>query len=194
LDAAGAKSKAPAADAGAAEDAAGEEAVATTPAALLKAALEDRLKTDADEVSRRLMQLRLAERDRDVTRIQELTAERQALRRADVARLLRRALRRGAASAAAGGDPGPQGPGIGTGRRAGPAAPVDSAGTLRGALQDFEIAASVSLPSVQPRDGFGAFNYGWLYPLRPRINRVPAYAALDQALREGAPARGRRPA
>ncbi|MCU0601920.1 MAG: M28 family peptidase [Desulfobacterales bacterium] len=188
LDAAGATGRAPAADAGAAENTAGEEAGGDDPAALLKAALEDRLKTDADEVSRRLMQLRLAERDRDVTRIQALTAERQALRRLtwrasyeglsdEERRLLQRAAiqaRKDQESALA--DARVQ------------LRLVDSAGTLRGALQDFEIAASVSLHLSSHGDGFGAFNYGWLYPLRPRINRVPAYAALDQALREGAPA------
>ena len=64
---------------------------------------------------------------------------------------------------------------------------VESAVRLRSALQDFEIAAAVSLHLSSHGDGFGAFNYGWLYPLRPRINRVPAYAALEEALQEGAP-------
>jgi hypothetical protein len=53
-------------------------------------------------------------------------------------------------------------------------------------VQDYEIAAAVSLHLSSHGDGFGAFNQGWLYPLRPRINRVPAYADLEEALREGA--------
>ena len=63
---------------------------------------------------------------------------------------------------------------------------MEGAYTLRSALQDYEIAAAVSLHLSSHGDGFGAFNYGWLYPLRPRINRVPAYAALEEALQAGA--------
>jgi hypothetical protein len=186
LSAAGPESTPAAADAGAAEEASGGGADGDDSAALLKAALEERLKTDADTVSRRLMQLRLAEQDRDVQRIQELTVERQALRRltwrtsyeglsAEERRLLQKAAaeaRRDQEAALA--------------DARGQLRLVESAGALRSALQEFEIGASVSLHLSSHGDGFGAFNYGWLYPLRPRINRVPAYAALDLALREGA--------
>jgi hypothetical protein len=187
LDEAGPTSQAPVADADAAEDAAAEPGGGDDPAALLKAALEDRLKTDADGVSRRLMQLRLAERDRDVARIQALTSERQVLRRLSwratyegLSSEERRLLLKAAVQARK-----DQESVLADARSQ--LRLVDSAGTLRSALQDFEVAASVSLHLSSHGDGFGAFNFGWLYPLRPRINRVPAYAALEQALREGAP-------
>jgi hypothetical protein len=186
LEEAGSESTAPAADAGAAEDASGEGASGDNPAALLKAALEERLKTDADAVSRRLMQLRLAERDRNVQRIQQLTAERQALRRLGwrtsyegLSAEERRLLQQTAAGARK-----DQEAALADARSQ--LRLVESAGTLRSSLQEFEIGAFVSLHLSSHGDGFGAFNFGWLYPLRPRINRVPAYAALDQALREGA--------
>jgi hypothetical protein len=186
VDEAGATGKTPAA-ADAAGAAAGEEGGDDDPAALLKEALEDRLKTDADGVSRRLMQLRLAERDRDLRRIQELTAERQLLRRltwrasfeglsSEERRLLQKAAVQARKDQEA----------VLADARA-QLRLADSAGTLRSALQDFEIGAFVSLHLSSHGDGFGAFNYGWLYPLRPRINRVSAYAALEQALQEGAP-------
>jgi hypothetical protein len=49
-----------------------------------------------------------------------------------------------------------------------------------------EIAAALSLHLSSHGEGFGAFNFGWLYPLRPRINRVPAYAVLEEALQQAA--------
>jgi len=58
----------------------------------------------------------------------------------------------------------------------GAAAPDGRRLLLRSALQDYEIAAAVSLHLSSHGDD-SRFHYGWLYPLRPRINRVPAYAA-----------------
>lgn len=157
-----------------------------TPADLLRAALEERLKTDADLVSRRLMQLRMVEHGRDAKLIQELTAERLILRRliwrpafeglsADERRLLRQVAQRARQDQEAA---------LSDGRVR--LRLVESAYALRHALQDYDIAAAVSLHLSSQGDGFGAFNHGWLYPLRPRIHRVPAYAALEEALREGA--------
>jgi len=167
-------------------DAAEEEAAGETPADLLRAALEERLKTDADLVSRRLMQLRMVEHGRDPKLIQELSAERQLLRRLtwrpnlqglseEEQRLLRQvALRARKDQEAALSDARAQ------------LRLIESAYALRHAVQDYEIAAAVSLHLSSRGDGFGAFNQGWLYPLRPRINRVPAYADLEEALQEGA--------
>ena len=64
---------------------------------------------------------------------------------------------------------------------------LESAVRLRGSVQEAEIVAALSLHLSSHGDGFGAFNYGWLYPLRPRINRVPAYAVLENALQQAAP-------
>jgi ABC-type lipoprotein release transport system permease subunit len=44
----------------------------------------------------------------------------------------------------------------------------------------------VSLHLSSHGDGFGAFNDGWMYPLRERVNRVPSYSLLDEVLRESA--------
>ena len=178
--------KGPAADAGASGDTVGEEAAGEDSRILVKAALEERLKTDADLVSRRLMQLRLAEHGRDAKRIQELTAERQALRRltwrtaydglsVEEQRLLQQVAARARQDQAA----------VLSDARA-QLRRVESASTLRNVLQDYEVAGAVSLHLSSHGEGFGAFNYGWLYPLRPQPRRMPAYAALGQSLQEGA--------
>jgi hypothetical protein len=165
----------------------GEAGAPEDPAALLREALEEQLKTEADLVSRRLMQLRLADHGRDPRRIQELSAEREQLRRlswrgsyegmsaAEQALMLQ----------------------IATLARDGQQRLLadlqqqlrllESAARLRSSVQEIEIAAAVSLHLSSHGGGFGAFNYGWLYPLRPRINRVPAYAVLEEALQQAAP-------
>jgi hypothetical protein len=180
------KAKAALGASGAPEDTAEEEAGGDAPGDLLKAALEERLKTDADGVSHRLMQLRMVERDRDPKLIQELSAERQILRRltwrasfeglsAEEGRLLQQTADRARQDQQV----------ILSDARA-QLRVIEGAYALRSALQDYEVAAAVSLHLSSHGDGFGAFNYGWLYPLRPRINRVPAYAALEEALQAGA--------
>ncbi|MGE5258800.1 MAG: FtsX-like permease family protein [Hyphomicrobiales bacterium] len=186
FDKAESRRKGPAATPEDLEGAAGEEVAGEDLNILLKAALEERLKTDADLVSRRLMQLRLAGHGRDAGHIQELTAERQALRRltwrasfdgltAEEQRLLRQVAAEARRDQEA----------VLSDARA-QLRQVDSAVALRAALQDYEIVAAVSLHLSSHGDGFGAFNYGWLYPLRPQVHRVPAYARLGQALQEGA--------
>jgi hypothetical protein len=171
---------------GAADETVEEGAGGNAPEALLKAALEERLKTDADRVSRRLMQLRMDEDGRDPKLIQDLTVERQILKRliwrasfeglsAAERRLLQQTVERARQDQKA----------ILVDARA-QLRLIEGAYALRSALQDYEISATVSLHLSSHGDGFGAFNFGWLYPLRPRINRGPAYAALDEALRKGA--------
>jgi len=132
------------------------------------------------------MHLRMVEHGRDTKLIQDLSVERQILRRltwrasfeglsAAESRLLQQAVARARKDQEA----------ILSDARA-QLRLMEGAYTLRSALQDYEIAAAVSLHLSSHGDGFGAFNYGWLYPLRPRINRVPAYAALEEALQAGA--------
>ncbi len=168
------------------EDAVETDSGSGAPEDLLRAALQERLKTDTDLVSRRLMQLRMIEHGRDANLIQELTAERQVLRRltwrtsferlgADEERLLRQVAERARKDQEF----------ILSDART-QLRLVEGAYALRNAVQDYEIVTAVSLHLSSHGDGFGAFNAGWLYPLRPRINRVPAYAALAEALKEGA--------
>jgi hypothetical protein len=180
------KGKGLAETAGTPDDTAEEDTAGDAPEDLLRAALEERLKTDADRVSRRLMQLRMVEHGRDPKLIQDLSVERQILRRltwrasfeglsAVESRLLQQAAAQALKDQEA----------ILSDARA-QLRLMEGAYTLRSALQDCEIAAAVSLHLSSHGDGFGAFNNGWLYPLRPRINRVPAYAALEEALQAGA--------
>jgi hypothetical protein len=153
----------------------------------LHAALAEQLKTDADQVSRRLTQLRLTEHGRDPARIRELSAMREQLRRLSwrgsydgLTPEERTLLQQVAARARAG-----QQQLLADLRQE--LRLLESAARVRGNLQEAELAAAVSLHLSSHGDGFGAFNYGWLYPLRPRINRVPAYAVLEQALQQAAP-------
>ncbi|MFZ0612659.1 MAG: FtsX-like permease family protein [Desulfobacterales bacterium] len=157
-------------------------------AALLDA-INDPLKTEVDVISRKLMRLRLestGEENKD--RIHEVARERQVLRRilwrgdldallpeetAAIEGLIPRALeeyRRIAADA----------------RRREKL--VRSAKSFRNLAKSREIVAIVSLHLSSHGDGFGAFNYGWLYPLRARVNRTADYRILDDVLRQGAEA------
>ncbi|HSO59759.1 MAG TPA: FtsX-like permease family protein [Desulfobacterales bacterium] len=170
----------------AAPAAAAEEAGGESPEALLKAAIEERLKTDGDIVSRRLMQLRLDAHGRDPVLIRELTAERQMLRRLmwrvsfqELAVDERRVLKQVAAQALADQE-------VMLADARVQLRLVESAAALRRSVQDYEVAATVSLHLSSHGDGFGAFNAGWLYPLRPRINRVPAYSQLEEVLKAAA--------
>ena len=170
----------------AASAAADEEVGGESPEVLLKAAIDERLKTDGDIVSRRLMDLRLGAHGRELVQIRQLTAERQMLRRLlwrpsfqGLAPAERRVLRQVAAEARQ-----DQEAMIADARVQ--LRLVESAAALRSTVQDYELAASVSLHLSSHGDGFGAFNAGWLYPLRPRINRVPAYSQLDEVLTAGA--------
>jgi hypothetical protein len=163
-----------------------EDGATADPATLLKTALEERLKTDADIVSRRLMRLRLEDAGGDPQLIRRLSAERQLLRRlmwrADYRELSdeeRRALQAVAARARQ-----DQEAMLSDARLQ--LRLVESATALRGAVQEYEIVAALSLHLSSHGNGFGAFNYGWLYPFRPRINRTPAYSRLDEVLKNGA--------
>ncbi|MBW1989564.1 MAG: peptide ABC transporter permease, partial [Deltaproteobacteria bacterium] len=53
---------------------------------------------------------------------------------------------------------------------------------LRRAVEGQETAAVVSLHLSSHGDGVGAFNQGFMFPLRERINRTPAYSVLDDVL------------
>lgn len=63
---------------------------------------------------------------------------------------------------------------------------IKSSQKLRRVVKALEPAAVVSLHLSSHGDGFGAFNYGWLQSLRPRINRTPNYRILNSVLEEAA--------
>ncbi len=164
-----------------------EDEAAQERQALVKEALEERIKTVSDQISRRLIRLRMqAKATQDQALIDQLAAERMLLRRlvwkpaytdllADERQMLIRLV---------------------------PAAIEDqkailadaqtqldllaSARAFRGQAKVFDLTASISLHLSSHGDGFGAFNYGWQYPFRPRIKRTEIYSLLDQVLRSGA--------
>jgi hypothetical protein len=59
---------------------------------------------------------------------------------------------------------------------------------LRSLLADTRITSCLSLHLSSRGDGIGAFNDGWMYRLRSRINRTRFYSRLDDLLRETAAA------
>ncbi len=155
--------------------------------ALVREALEERIKTVSDGVSRRLMRLRMQENtgeNQDI--INELAAERLLLRRLmwktaytellpDEQRMLDRLI--------------PQTINEQNAILADAKSQLDlldSARAFRGQAKIYDLTAAVSLHLSSHGDGFGAFNYGWQYPFRPRINRTAAYSLLDEVLRQGA--------
>jgi len=164
-----------------------EDPAAEERQALVKEALEERIKTVSDGISRRLMGLRMradAAENQDV--INALAVERQLLRRLlwkpaytdllpDEQRMIvdlvpQAIIEQDAILADA-------------------KIQMDllnSAREFRGQAKIYDLTAAVSLHLSSLGDGFGAFNYGWQYPFRPRINRTAAYSLLDEVLRAGA--------
>jgi hypothetical protein len=154
---------------------------------LAKNALEEQVKTVSDVVSRRLMRLRLQENSAaDQAEIEKLSRERSLLRRlvwmpayTDLLPEERQALNRLipqtiVEQSAILKDAETQ------------QTLLDSARDLRGQVNIYDLVATVSLHLSSHGDGFGAFNYGWQYPFRERINRTAAYSLLDEILRRGA--------
>ncbi len=150
-------------------------------------AIKERLKTEADLVSRQLMQARMQARNRaDTKSIQNLALLRQQLRRLtwlnsfkgqafseDDSRLLSQitasAIKDQTAILAD------------TRQQYNYLKDVNQ---LRRHARSFDLSAAVSLHLSSHGSGIGAFNYGWMYPFRPRINRTPSYSRLDEVLRQ----------
>lgn len=65
-------------------------------------------------------------------------------------------------------------------------AALDSVRDLRQLTGETEISAAVSLHLSSHGDGVGAFNDGWLYALKPEINRVQPYSAISAFLASSA--------
>ena len=154
---------------------------------LVKQALEEQVKTVSDIVSRRLMRLRLQEKSAaNQADIKKLADDRSLLRRlvwkptyADLLPEERQALTRIVPQAIA-----EQRAILNDAQTQQDL--LDSARAFRGQAKIFDLVASVSLHLSSHGDGFGAFNYGWQYPFRPRINRTAAYSLMNEILDQGA--------
>jgi hypothetical protein len=150
-------------------------------------AVGEPLKTAVDDISGRLMRLRLESKgDENQDRILKLARERRLLRRilwrtdlnnlvaeetTAIEQLIPQALKEYRQIAS---DAGRQ------------EKVIRSAKSFRNLAKSMEIATIVSLHLSSHGDGFGAFNYGWLYPLRERVNRTASYRILDDVLRKDA--------
>ena len=157
------------------------------PGATLLEAVDGRLKTEVDALSRRLMRLRMQEKSRqDQGLIQNLADRRVLLRRLGwrsslddltaeekeaVLNLVSPAIEDHRKVIA---DTGRQLKIFKTSKK------------FRSLAKSLEITAVVSLHLSSGGAGFGAFNYGWLHTLRPRVNRVPDYAVMADVLEKGA--------
>jgi hypothetical protein len=57
-----------------------------------------------------------------------------------------------------------------------------STGRLRSLMSNFDLTAFISLHLSSHGDGVGAFNYGFMYDLKPQINRTAIYAPINRLL------------
>ncbi len=154
---------------------------------LVDSAIKERLKTEADRVSRQLMIARMqAKKHVDTESIQKIALRRQQLRRLtwlnsfkgqtfseDDSRLLSQVTDRAIKDQEA--------ILVDTQRQY---ADLKDVHQLRRHARSFDLSAAVSLHLSSHGSGIGAFNYGWMYPFRPRINRTPSYSQLDEVLRQ----------
>ena len=169
------------------ESAAAFDSESETRDRVLQDALQDRIKTEDDSISRSLMHFRLQKKGASNSAvIKDLAEQRLLLRRLgrrttfkdlsqDERLLLNRLI---------------------------PIAKKDHAAVLSDAkkqlknlksalsfrklVESKKLAAVVSLHLSSHGDGVGAYNQGWLYPLKPNINRVAAYGTIDEVLRRAA--------
>ncbi len=153
----------------------------------LKEALEDQIKTKTDKISRHLMLLRMRQQQDDQQKIiQKLADQRLLLKRISLNKtfdslvtLEKQALKQLIPLAI-------------QEKRARLAdaekqlMQINSAGKFRSLVKGMELSAVISLHLSSHGQGFGAFNRGWLYPLKPTINRVDAYHPIDEAMRHAA--------
>ena len=162
---------------------------APDPDEALVTAFIDAVKTEADQVSRRLMRLRLkAEDGAGEDQIRRLALQRQVLRglswkttftelsdqeREALASLIPQARALAEAKAR---DARSQ------------LALLKETMAFRGVVRKHEIATVLSLHLSSNGDGVGAFNQGWLYALRPHraSARVSPYSLLEETLRRTA--------
>ena len=159
---------------------------------LVKAAIEDEIKTRSDAISRQLMRLRLNQPQTQQALIEKLATQRLALRQLgwrgdfnnlapDERKLFIELI-----------------PGVIQTRKhilndaLRQARELKSTRALRSIVKSRELAAFVSLHLSSHGDGIGAFNRGFLYPLKPTINRITPYSQLADVLNQGAALTARR--
>ena len=165
-----------------------EALAAVAPDPLLLEALRDQIKTRSDHIAGQLMRLRLDDPAAAAHTIRQLAAQRQLLRnlgwrtrfdplspdeRQALAELIGPARDRHRAVLA-------------DAKRQ--LAHLQQAAGFRTLVRERELAAFISLHLSSHGDGLGAFNDGWLFNLRPSINRAAAYRQLDETLRQSASA------
>ena len=154
---------------------------------LIRSAIAERIKTEVDIISRRLMRLRLEQRSEEDKRVIKELADRRMvlsqlgwlsdfndlkpeevktleelapLAREDVERILEDVQ--------------------------GQLDELDAALKFRRVLDGRDVSAVISLHLSSHGDGLGAFNQGFLHELRPSINRVEPYSRLVEVLNEAA--------
>lgn len=154
---------------------------------LVEAALTDRIKTEVDKISRKLIQLRMQQPAGDGTKmIQEIAHKSLQLRRLSWRSTFKNLT--------------PEETGILT-----PLIPMvikdqkavlsdarkqlrqlKSAHGFRSFLEEAELTVAVSLHLSSHGDGIGAFNQGWLYPLKETVSRQGIYSLLAEVLQRSA--------
>lgn len=155
---------------------------------LVKKAVSDEIKTQVDEISRELMQLRLEQQTIETQeKIQKLAKDRLILRQlgwmasfnrlspeeqAALNKLMPSAVQRQKTILR---DATAQGK------------LLDNALDFRSMIKSRELMVAISLHLSSHGDGFGAFSQGWLYPLKPTVNRSSIYTALDAAMHRFGP-------
>jgi len=155
--------------------------------ASMRHALTDRIKTEVDILSRKLMRLRMQEKtEANQKAIKALAQERLVLRRlgwrktfeslsAEEQGLMDRLIPQTIADQQAILSD------VLTQEKQ-----LKSARRFRSLVRSREVQAVISLHLSSNGDGIGAFNEGWLYPLKETINRVSAYSLLDETIRRDA--------
>ena len=157
---------------------------------LVKKAISDEIKTRVDEISRELMRLRLEQPDPGQRlfwqeKIQKLAKDRLLLRQL------------GWQSSFKGLSPEEQTvldqlmPSVILRQKAilrdtsSQTKLLDNALDFRSLIKSRELMVAISLHLSSHGDGFGAFSQGWLYPLKPSVNRSSVYTPLDDAMHQG---------
>ena len=152
---------------------------------LIKKAISDEIKTRVDDISRELMRLRLEQQNPDnQDKIQNLARDRLLLRQlgwrssfknlspeeqAALDRLMPSVIQRQKSVLR---DTTSQ------------AKLLDNALDFRSMIKSRELMVTISLHLSSHGDGFGAFSQGWLYPLKPSVNRSSIYTFLDGAMHQ----------
>ncbi len=62
---------------------------------------------------------------------------------------------------------------------------LENALSFRSLVKSRELMITLSLHLSSHGDGFGAFSSGWLYSLKPTVNRSAPYTLLDTAMQTG---------